>query len=654
MPTNPFSNSRVDNPFQDHIDLDSLNHQQFARLETILKDIKNDNNHQTKGAVIIGDAGSGKTHLIMRLAKTHLKNNRLLFIRCPNNPDGVIYHIYSRILESLMEMVDERYNQLDYLIAKSFGNILKLLVENNKIQYSESVKNIINITDHNPLDIFEKLGAEGSSRKHNNWIAIEKRFIEWINEITHISVTFNILRGFIKQTRYSDLKYKELIRRYIYLQELEKDELEQIGLPDIANSDNREELALKAIEVIAQLSLMDEPFIMVFDQLELLGESYNQEILLNFGSALREIFTHIPNSLVILNLFPDRWQYFKNTLDQSIIERIGQAEIFLEKPEQITLKQIILRRAEESHFDILNLFQKEDWEKILTQTTIRSALNWAANYYHFRVENIPLPVEFKSFEEEMREEIIILKNRVFELEQKLFTESSSIVVEIPELQLHELPPILQPTLPIEKPKSISKKEVKIDLEKQLQNYLQHHQLILEQNYEKLTIIDDNDDIGKFRLILENFKEISDFDLDVARLGKSVLPANIEIHTKQWVVVIGFLQMSATYFTNRIKHFNELVINNKDVYFRLYRDIRQPQITGKVGKEEIEKLKNSKKGDFILLEKEQRIQLELFYQLINDIINKDQEFPLKETLEFLKTHYKEHFLIKILFGTRRSF
>jgi len=399
---------------------------------------------------------------------------------------------------------------------------------------------------------------------------------------------------------------------------------------------------------------MDEPFIMVFDQLELLGESYNQEILLNFGSALREIFTHIPNSLVILNLFPDRWQYFKNTLDQSIIERIGQAEIFLEKPEQITLKQIILRRAEESHFDILNIFQKEDWEKILTQTTIRSALNWAANYYHFRVENIPLPVEFKSFEEEMREEIAILKNRVFELEQKLFTESSSIVVEIPELQLHESPPILQPTLPIEKSKSISKKEVKIDLEKQLQNYLQYHQLILEQHYEKPMIIDDNDDIGKVRLILENFREIVDFEIDFPRLGKKALPPSIEIQTNQWYVTIGFLQIGGVSFTNRIQHFNELVISNKEMHFRLYRDIRQPQITGKVGKEEIEKLKNSKKGDFILLEKEQRIQLELFYQLINDIINKDQEFPLKETLEFLKTHYKEHFLIKILFGTRRSF
>jgi GTPase SAR1 family protein len=644
MSTNPFSNSRVDNPFQDHIDLDSLNHQQFARLEAILNDIKNDYNHQTKGTVIIGEAGSGKTHLIMRLAKTHLKSNRLLFVRCPTNPDGVTYHIYSRILESLMEMVDEHYNQLDYLIAKSFGNILKLLVQTNKIQYSEAVKNIISIIEQNPLDIFEKFGREGTEQNKNNWAKVENIFVRWLDEQNYSSSIFIILKAFIKQTRYKDLKYKELIKYYLYLHELDENNLKLLGLSNLLKEENREELALKAIETLAHLSLMDEPLIIVFDQLETLGESYNREILINFGSILREIFTHIPNSLVILNLFPKRWVYFKNTLDQSIIERVGQSEIILEKPNQIILKEIIDKRAQEAHFNI-STFQKEDWDKILIQVTIRSALNWAANYYRFRVENIPLPVEFKSFEEEMREELVALKSRIFNLEQQL-------LVQIPEPKNIEQPQIIQIPTIVDKP--ISRKNIKLDLEKILQDYLIHHQTILEQNYDKPTIVDDNDDIGKLRLILENFREISDFDLDVARLGKSVLPSNIEIHTKQWVVVIGFLQVSGTYFTNRIKHFNELVINNKDMYFRLYRDSRQPQITGKVGKEEIEKLNNSKKGNFTFLEKEQRIQLELFYQLISDIINKDQNFPLKETLEFLKIYYKDHFLMKILFGTRRNF
>lgn len=649
MLINPFSNSRVDNPFQDHIDLDSLNHQQFARLEAILKDIKNDHNHQTKGAVIIGDAGSGKTHLIMRLAKTHLKSNRLLFIRCPTNPDGVTYHIYSRILESLMEMVDNRYNQLDYLIAKSFGNIIKQFVSHNKLQYTESIRNIISITEQNPLDIFEKFGIEGTEQNKRNWLKVENIFTKWNDEQDHSSKSSEILKAFVKQTRYKDLKYRGLIKYYLYLEELDDNDLKQLGLSNLLIEENREELALKAIETLARLSLMDEPLIIVFDQLELLGESYNRNLLLNFGSVLREIFTHVPNSLIIINLFPDRWAYFKSNLDSSIIERVGQSEVLLEKPHQSIIKEIIEKRSKEAHFDI-SVFQKEDWDKILMQTTIRGALNWASNYYRFYVEQVPLPFEFKSFEEEIREELIALKQRISNLEQHLISSS----VEIPELEQPESPLNIQTPIIEKTPQLSVKKHKDEDLIKNLQDYMIQRQLILEQNYDKPTIIDDNDDIGKVRLILENFKELVDFELDVARLGKSVLPANIEIHTKQWVVVIGFLQVTGTYFTNRIKHFNELVINNKDFYFRLYRDIRQPQITGKVGKEEIEKLNNSKKGKFIPLEKDQRIQLELFYQLISDIINRDQDFPLKETLKFLKTHYRDHFLMKILFGTRHSF
>ena len=74
---NPFSSSRVDNPFQTHPDLASINQEQFQDLTSIITDIKYDPNHQSKGAVVIGEPGTGKTHLMMRLAQELLENNRL-------------------------------------------------------------------------------------------------------------------------------------------------------------------------------------------------------------------------------------------------------------------------------------------------------------------------------------------------------------------------------------------------------------------------------------------------------------------------------------------------------------------------------------------------------------------------------------------------
>ncbi len=103
---NPFSNTRVDTPFQNHTDLKEIYQDEFERLKSIITDIKDDvENHQSKGAVVTGEPGTGKTHLMMRLAKERLKNNRLLFIRQPNNINSVLYHIYSRVLESFVEKV---------------------------------------------------------------------------------------------------------------------------------------------------------------------------------------------------------------------------------------------------------------------------------------------------------------------------------------------------------------------------------------------------------------------------------------------------------------------------------------------------------------------------------------------------------------------
>ena len=70
---NPFGSSRVDNPFQTHPDNTSVSDAQYNVLESVIDDIKHDRNQQSKGAVVIGQPGTGKTHLIMRLATRRLK-----------------------------------------------------------------------------------------------------------------------------------------------------------------------------------------------------------------------------------------------------------------------------------------------------------------------------------------------------------------------------------------------------------------------------------------------------------------------------------------------------------------------------------------------------------------------------------------------------
>lgn len=174
---NPFGSIKVATPFQDHVDYKKLYQSEFESLKKIINDIKFDKNHQSQGVIVIGEPGSGKTHLMMRLAKELLKINRLLFIRQPNNADSVLYHTYSRILESFIEEVpDTNLTQLEHLLANSF---VKLISSTTTMVLTKKDQDILLAGKNNKLDLYKNLGAEGTDRKRTYWDHIEKRANEW-------------------------------------------------------------------------------------------------------------------------------------------------------------------------------------------------------------------------------------------------------------------------------------------------------------------------------------------------------------------------------------------------------------------------------------------------------------------------------------------
>ncbi len=85
-------------------------------------------------------------------------------------------------------------------------------------------------------------------------------------------------------------------------------------------------------------------------------------------------------------------------------------------------------------------------------------------------------------------------------------------------------------------------------------------------------------------------------------------------------------------------------------FTLMRDIRQRKITGKVGRQEIEKLNHAKNGCFHILQEADRIELELLAKLIDDINNKDLLIKLETALETFLEHRERHWLIDTLIVT----
>ena len=645
---NPFGSSRVDNPFQTHPDNASIYHTQYITLESVIEDIKSDRNHQSKGAVIIGPPGTGKTHLIMRLAQQRLKLNRLLFIPCPNDANTIKYHIYSSILESLNQSIPGTgFNQLEYFLANTFVGIIQSTDTD-----TQKIQGILDRIQDNPLNLYEILGGKGTQARRNNWDYVEKFISDWwFKKYDAVGYAPEIIKGIVKFCRYSDSGYRQLIKKWLAADELEPEELSKIGLSGWQEEMSKEDFSLDAIAVLGRLSLLHKPLIIVFDQLEMLGLEHNRSILLNFGEATKEIFTRVPHSLIVFNLFPDRWQQLQQTFDGSIIDRISQHQVWLEPPTETEIQEILKLKAQAVDGDLANLFTAEELQQIIgSHNSIRRILNNAAEYFRYKYKNIPLP---RHQEEEVDEQSAVItrldklelqQNRLEQLLTDIARAFSSFApptttnatadnFNVTATQNTQIPLNLKPSL-----------------EQKVTNYLTSQQKILEQDYSEAEILLDEKDIGKLQDIIEAFKQIVPLETDVLPT-KRVLPPHRIVSNKQ--ICIGFISScKSSKFTSRIQNFNEFVATREDLKFILWRDARSDAINPKtIGRKEIDKLNNTKNGEFLSFRRNNRITFELIHKFVSDIYNQDLEIEieteLKPAMETAAEYFQDYWLVKEL-------
>jgi len=646
---NPFT-SRVDNPFQHHIDLQALYRSEYEQLKSILVDIKRDINQQSRGVVVIGEAGSGKTHLMMRLAKDLLRTNRLLFICQPINESTVIYHTYTRILESFAQKIPEtEHTQLDLLVANSFVNILG---QSEKFVASERGKRILTILRQNPLKLY-------AYSAKTDWKSIESNILNWWGKkYTAAGHSGSILKGILKFCSYVDPNLRSIVRRWLAGREIAAEEAEKVNLENWKEEISREEFALEAITVFGKLSTLDEPLIIVFDQLE--GLWNKLEILSNFGDAIKEILTVVPNSLVILNLFPDRWQQFQTIFDDAVIGRFPN-QVHLLHPSQTTLSDILQAKLQNTTLDLGKIFDAKEREDILSQKSIRAVLNRAADYYRHKVSDIPLltpsslptlpipndPELNESRWNYVEQEIGQLKQAIAQIQQSLSNISSNqpLIQPLENNNNNQTENISQPVSQKSQPLS----QPEIPRHYAIKEYIQDKQSKLANDYDRPTIITEANDCGKLLEILDSFQLLQPFEIDQMPLGTRVLPDHFQFKIKRQSYVIGFLHASGASFTSRIKNFNELVISHHHTRFYLLRDAREPEIKGTVGKEEIEKLRYTSNGDFQIMDKGDRLNFDLIYDLIIDIKNQNLDTDIATGLRVLIQELNDYWLIRIITG-----
>ena len=632
---NPFSSSRVDTPFQKHPDLKDIYEDEFRALKSALFDIKSDPNSQSNGVVVTGEPGSGKTHLMMRLAQETLKTNRLLFSRQPNNADSILFHIYSRILESLVEPVPgSDYNQLQYLLANS---IVKFLQEANiGGSLSDRCKN-------NPLVLYASMGGEGTDVRRRNWDRLIKQIRPWwISKYGGAAYSWSILKGIMHYCRYSSKEHKFIITRWLAGATLDMDDLAKVKLDQWEDELNREAFSLEAISVLSKLSLLDEPLIIVFDQLEGLGRNQNRVLLENFGEAIKEIFTHVPNSLMIFNLFPNRWIQMRDEIfDGAVIDRMSQYIVQLECPNQESLKAILQKKLNALDLLLETLFDNQELDDILGQPSIRAVINRAAAYYRHKIHGVALSPQSHR---QMIESDVIEANKLTDNNDGNTGHRLNRIEADIRLLKEKIEVLFSKTV-----EGFLPEERTVDPDwEMLFTYIEQQYQELGARYDRLQLIHGSDDLGKLLIIASELQNCELLDIQELKLGKRVLPAHLLIQNSHKGNVLAFLHANGNSFTCRIRNFNQLVRNYSDFNFILMRDVREDRITGRVGKSEIEKLNHMKNGKFVYLQREDRIELELIYTLVVDIQNQDLDISFAKAFALLRQYQPMHWMLKMLF------
>lgn len=373
------------------------------------------------------------------------------------------------------------------------------------------------------------------------------------------------------------------------------------------------------MKVIGRLSLLDRPLIIVFDQLEALGREENRDILLNLGDALKELFTRIPNSLFILNLFPDRWQHFQTQFDRATVDRLSQTVLSLDPPPAPQLQTLLQTRLP-SGIHLQALFTADDLSDILSQPSIRAILNRASAYYRHYINGIPLPPQVQVVPTASN-----LAARVQRLETELQTLKQLLIPLLPAQSLLAVAPPLQPPSLSEDPAEV------------LEPYLRDTEAQLRASYPQEAIMDSTADIGKLRTIGNALQGIHPVPMSTLKLGKRKLPDHLYFSAQKRV--IAFIQVDPGSMCGQLNNFNQLVIAHPELQFLLLRDARlkPPSKKATATKAALAALNNSPNGKYALLTQDDRIHLELMHRMITDIQNRDLEIDLTQAVRYYLDH-----------------
>lgn len=336
---NPFTMDRVTDPFGEQaVDITDFNQKAFATIVQEIRFVRE--SRHCRGVLVLGEAGSGKTHLLSRIHSQLASENHLLFVPRPTNPESVFATIWGDVFASLNRLKPgaNGQTQADVLLREGFARLIERSYADDTT-LAPATKDVW-IRFARRLRAGEPVGDKVDAARNR----IREAFRDFHSPR-------NSTEDFFVQALFSYLVYQDKARRravYEYLTRYEVDEqiCSLLGMQpwvniteDSSNTDvvkRREDWALSGCRVVSELASYGAPLVLAFDQVE--GMRDRLELTRAWGDALRELMDQGRNTLVICCVFPSLWkEWFTKPnasgfapLDDSVIQRLAARRLELD------------------------------------------------------------------------------------------------------------------------------------------------------------------------------------------------------------------------------------------------------------------------------------------------------------------------------------
>lgn len=324
LPFDPFATRAVGDPWRSpEPDIESINAKPFEKITALLRQI-----HWTQNlsALVLGEAGSGKTHLIKRLMTAQTPNLIFVYVHPMKNPVTMFSNLLERVITNLdcsligLDASSE-CSQMDLIVANV---IVAALEENLKRGYVKISTGDLDALKSEPIRIFQQ------KKNETKWGKILNKSEEFLAaKLPSDHISKMVLKSLF---HYLDRSKRDAVQSFLSGYVPDEDDAKALGLRfhEIDFTiEAQEERSKQILKAIGRLLSFYRPMILCFDQLENLDTA---PLVSSFGKLISEIVNEVDNILPISFMRPDTLEsnFAEDKCDKSALDKLTLNPISLE------------------------------------------------------------------------------------------------------------------------------------------------------------------------------------------------------------------------------------------------------------------------------------------------------------------------------------